>query len=762
MIPLFLALLKEQASEEEKTISYSFFHHPLLLLLFLYFDIHFLFLLSHHGIYVSPSNIRKSRSKVERKTNLMARQVCEGKLRDMVSSSSAGFSYSDHVSPTHHLANQIQGFVSDSDIFNLTTNMEMIGFHKNQLHQQQQQQCDSTNMWESNNFFSKLGPSTSTNTMNESSTTFYEYSNNNNNSNKPDFISGISETTSNDNLIIGTTTHEDSAPWQDNRLLVDDSSFRSVFPCEGNERPSQGLSLSLSSTNPSSISLQSFELRHTAQHHHRNQPDLGFFVKSQNVQQHHQQQILQDGYLSAKAASVYQGHYFIKNSKYLVPAQELLNEFCNLGTKQSDMVIKHKLNRNKQREEDNNIGIGSSKKPTLTSLEFVELQKRKTKLLLMLEEVGRRYKHYRNQMKAVVSSFEEVAGDGAATVYSALALKAMSRHFKCLKDEILGQIQATGKSMGEKDSVAAGATRGETPRLKVIDQTLRQQKTFQQMTIMETHPWRPQRGLPERSVSVLRAWLFDHFLHPYPSDIDKHILARQTGLSRSQVSNWFINARVRLWKPMVEEMYIEEVKEHENDMTNSLEGGTHPDTEDNVQNQLHPSSIIEEQKPILRIDTECASSIINNHNTNNNKNDPTKNMTRSLYNQHHMNPQDHLRIFSPNSIDTFGSMELDFSSYNHHHSSSMVPYTASNNQNANLGFNNDGSSGVSLTLGLQQHGESGVSLAFPSTTHQSSLFYTRDPNEDCQTVEYSFLDCQGQNLQYRNLMGAQLLHDLAG
>ncbi|OIW11099.1 hypothetical protein TanjilG_22906 [Lupinus angustifolius] len=689
----------------------------------------------------------------------------------MVSSSSAGYSYTDHVTPTHHLANQIQGFVSDSDIFNLTTNMEMIGFHKNQLHQQQQQQCDSTNMWETNNFFSKLGPSTSTNTMNESSTAFYEYSSNNNNNNKPDFISGISETTSNDNLIIGTTTHEDSAPWQDNthnRLLVDDSSFRCVFPCEGNERPSQGLSLSLSSTNPSNIGLQSFELRQTAQHHHRNQPDLGFFGKSQNVQLHHQQQILQDGYLSAKAASVYQGHYFIKNSKYLVPAQELLNEFCNLGTKQSDMVIKHKFSKNKQREEDNNIDIGSSKKPTVTSLEFVELQKRKTKLILMLEEVGRRYKHYRNQMKAVVSSFEEVAGNGAATVYSALALKAMSRHFKCLKDEILGQIEATGKSMGEKDSVAVapGATRGETPRLKVIDQTLRQQRAFQQMTMMETHPWRPQRGLPQRSVSLLRAWLFEHFLHPYPSDIDKHILARQTGLSRSQVSNWFINARVRLWKPMVEEMYIEEVKEHENDMANSLEGDTDPDIEDNVnpnnvQNQLHPSSIIEEQKPTLRIDTECVSSIINNHN----KNDPTKNMTKSLYyNQHHMNPgQDHLRIFSPNSVDTFGSMELDFSSYNHHHSSTMVPYTTSNDQNANLGFSNDGGrSGVSLTLGLQQHGESGVSLAFPSTTQHNSLFYTRDPNEDCQTVEYSFLDGEGQNLQYRNLMGAQLLHDLAG
>lgn len=32
-----------------------------------------------------------------------------------------------------------------------------------------------------------------------------------------------------------------------------------------------------------------------------------------------------------------------------------------------------------------------------------------------------------------------------------------------------------------------------------------------------------------------------------------------------QVSNWFINARVRLWKPMVEDMYQQEAKEEEGD-----------------------------------------------------------------------------------------------------------------------------------------------------------------------------------------------------
>ncbi|XP_031126623.1 BEL1-like homeodomain protein 7 [Ipomoea triloba] len=89
--------------------------------------------------------------------------------------------------------------------------------------------------------------------------------------------------------------------------------------------------------------------------------------------------------------------------------------------------------------------------------------------------------------------------------------------------------------------------------------------------MMQPHAWRPQRGLPESSVSILRAWLFEHFLHPYPKDSDKAMLARQTGLTRGQVSNWFINARVQLWKPMVEEIYKEEFADAEFESNSSSE-----------------------------------------------------------------------------------------------------------------------------------------------------------------------------------------------
>ncbi|KAL6986294.1 hypothetical protein U1Q18_019662 [Sarracenia purpurea var. burkii] len=689
----------------------------------------------------------------------MAHQGGEEKHRSMVSST--GYCFSDVVSSGNlnlqsHLVNQLQSFdQSNQEIYNLTTGMEMIGFPPSKdLHHHHQHSDANSAMWKG--FFGKpgnhdlgsgsggRGPSSSKMINDEFKQT--------------DFTSGgISDTTS--DTMMGAPPDATTAWHDQNRLLVDDSSLRCVFPCEGNERPSQGLSLSLNSTNPSSIGLQSFELR---------QQD-GFFGKSLGIQQQQEQAMMEeDGFLGKAANLHHHGHFQVRNSKYLGPAQELLNEFCNLGTKQTDSKPKIKPQKSSQWQDENTSS--SSKKHSLYNLELLELQKRKAKLLSMLEEVDRRYRHYCDQMNAVVSSFEAVAGSGAATVYSALASKAMSRHFRCLRDGIVGQIKATKKAMGEKDTAAPGTTRGETPRLRLLDQTLRQHRALQQMSIMESHPWRPQRGLPERSVSVLRAWLFEHFLHPYPSDVDKHILARQTGLSRSQVSNWFINARVRLWKPMVEEMYLEETKEqdnHDNDdnnnnninnNNNNFMAASDESGRPNHNSQPRP----EDQKPtadqLVRMDSECLSSIINN---------PDKNDIRQ-HHHHHQPPLPPQHLSFERVADTFGAIEvLDFSSYNHHRPTA-VSYAHHDNAHHNFGGgggSSGGGGGVSLTLGLQQHGGSGgrgVRLAFSSESQGGSLFYPRDHIDDCQPVQFSLLDGEGQNLPYRNLMGAQLLHDLAG
>lgn len=116
-------------------------------------------------------------------------------------------------------------------------------------------------------------------------------------------------------------------------------------------------------------------------------------------------------------------------------------------------------------------------------------------------------------MQIVISWFEQAAGIGSAKTYTALALQTISKQFRCLKDAIMGQIRAASKSLGEENSLAGGKLEGS--RLKFVDNQLRQQRALQQLGMIQHNAWRPQRGLPERSVSVLRAWLFEHFLHPY-------------------------------------------------------------------------------------------------------------------------------------------------------------------------------------------------------------------------------------------------------
>ncbi|GKT45591.1 homeobox protein 4 [Colletotrichum spaethianum] len=47
------------------------------------------------------------------------------------------------------------------------------------------------------------------------------------------------------------------------------------------------------------------------------------------------------------------------------------------------------------------------------------------------------------------------------------------------------------------------------------------------------------------SVRILKNWLSTHTRHPYPSDEEKEMLQRQTGLNKTQITNWLANARRR-------------------------------------------------------------------------------------------------------------------------------------------------------------------------------------------------------------------------
>ncbi|KAK0176571.1 hypothetical protein PV328_000690 [Microctonus aethiopoides] len=64
---------------------------------------------------------------------------------------------------------------------------------------------------------------------------------------------------------------------------------------------------------------------------------------------------------------------------------------------------------------------------------------------------------------------------------------------------------------------------------------------------------RQKRGvLPKQATSIMRAWLFQHLVHPYPTEDEKRQIASQTNLTLLQVNNWFINARRRILQPMLD------------------------------------------------------------------------------------------------------------------------------------------------------------------------------------------------------------------
>ncbi|KAG5583812.1 hypothetical protein H5410_044246 [Solanum commersonii] len=381
----------------------------------------------------------------------------------------------------------------------------------------------------------------------------------------------------------------------------------------------------------------------------------------------------------------------LKRSRFLKPAQILLDELCHVS---KGIYVDDDGNSNLMMDPPQGFSNGDE-----------QFGKKKSRLISMLDEVYHKYKQYHEQLQMVVASFESVAGLGNAAPFANIAIKTMSKHFKCLKDAIIDQLQFTTSKSSHHMHGQINCERA----VAISGKGIYCQR-------QETQPvWRPQRGLPERAVTVLRAWLFDHFLHPYPTDSDKVMLAKQTGLSRNQVSNWFINARVRLWKPMVEEIHMLETREGHNKSS-------------------------QREEP---------------NNNNNDNNNPIEHF-----------PMSNSYACESNTPSTSTSRLQDLPSKRTRNELANIPNNIGRVADSiNLSYNGNLSTGVgggvSLTLGLHQNsGNIGLSEPFPMNA--ARRFGIDNNTNSGRFIVGGFDEQNGQFGRNNTMVGGQFLHDFAG
>ncbi|RHY59139.1 hypothetical protein DYB34_000955 [Aphanomyces astaci] len=73
--------------------------------------------------------------------------------------------------------------------------------------------------------------------------------------------------------------------------------------------------------------------------------------------------------------------------------------------------------------------------------------------------------------------------------------------------------------------------------------------SLQPLQLPSTSKPKKRTNLSTDAKRLLRTWFDANFHHPYPTEEEKDRFRREGGITMDQVNNWFINTRVREWKP---------------------------------------------------------------------------------------------------------------------------------------------------------------------------------------------------------------------
>ena len=202
-----------------------------------------------------------------------------------------------------------------------------------------------------------------------------------------------------------------------------------------------------------------------------------------------------------------------------------------------------------------------------------------------------------------------------------------------------------------------------------------------------------------------------------------------------QVSNWFINARVRLWKPMVEEIHNLEMRQvHKHPALDKSQLSMHHQTQHSSESSRKRSDPSDSQ--LLQ-----SSSITRNHGipTSQGFPDELSQMSHSI--------QQGQVTFAYNGLSTPQHQHSLASSQHHQQVGSMS------------GIGGAGNGGVSLTLGLHQNNRVCIAEPLPASlppnlAHRFGLEEVSDA--------YVMGSFGGQDRHFGKAIGGHLLHDFVG
>ncbi|KAJ6957515.1 homeobox protein ATH1-like isoform X2 [Populus alba x Populus x berolinensis] len=208
--------------------------------------------------------------------------------------------------------------------------------------------------------------------------------------------------------------------------------------------------------------------------------------------------------------------HFSKETRYLHVIQEILAQIASYSLENLDQGFKtgaSTLFSSSYAMEGGMLPMGFDKSPDGNdridvqmdpALQKRALEAKRTQLLTLLQVVDERFSQCLDEIHTVISAFH-AATELDPQIHTRFSLQTISFLYKRLRERISNQILAMGAHLDSGDTIETEGSFGTS--------YLQKQWTLQQLK-KNDQLWRPQRGLPERSVSVLRAWMFQNFLHP--------------------------------------------------------------------------------------------------------------------------------------------------------------------------------------------------------------------------------------------------------